>query len=221
MTKVYFSNVTPLLDSSAFNAAIKRVSLKRQTKVNALKKTEDKILSLGAGLIFDYAIKDFTGKKCPCDIDYEKSGKPTLAGNKNIFVSISHSGETALCALSDSPVGADIQVCTGFKDDICQRFFTKSEADFVFNFESNFEKMQNFFRIWTLKESYAKLTGKGIMSFKSFEIDLSNGPCAKKDGKVLPVSFCEYELLNYKLAVCVQANTNEITFENISHMLIN
>lgn len=46
--------------------------------------------------------------------EYSQTGKPYLASNKNIFFSISHSGNYVLCSIAEHDIGSDIQTCTFF-----------------------------------------------------------------------------------------------------------
>lgn len=221
MTKVYFTNVTPLLDDGVFAEALKRVSLKRQEKVNRFKLRCDKNLCLGAGLIAEYALRDYLGDNSVFNIDYEKNGKPVVSNSKDIHISISHSGDIAVCTVSDLAVGCDIQVYDGFKNDICQRCFFKSEIDFIFFDAQSREK--NFYRIWALKEAYVKMTGIGIMGFGKTEIQVNKKISVKYKGTEIPVSFFECDIPGYAAAICIGEETSSPIIENVNilNLLIN
>lgn len=45
---------------------------------------------------------------------------------------------------------------------ISERFFSAEEQEIIFSCESHSEKIKNFFKIWTLKESICKMTGEGL-----------------------------------------------------------
>lgn len=84
-------------------------------------------------------------------------GRPFLSPDRGIFFSVSHSGEFWCCAVSDRLVGFDVQQerrCGALG--IARRFFHPEEARAV---EAD---PSLFFKIWTAKEAYSKLTGKGI-----------------------------------------------------------
>ena len=223
MTKVYFADVTPLLDDFIFDAVLKRVSLKRQEKAIRLKHRCDKNLSLGAGLVADYALKDFTGENFDFDIEYQKNGKPYVIGRGDVHISISHSGNIALCAVSDFAVGADVQVHTGFKDDICRRYFGKSEKEYVFACDDSNEIKRRFFKVWALKEAYAKALGYGILGFDKFEIQPDYPVSLKSADCVNTVQFCEFNIDGYAMSVCTEDSGGVCEFKkiNISELLIN
>lgn len=223
MTKIYLTNVTPLLNDVAFDAALKKVHSQRYEKVNRIKHRSDKNLSLGAGLLLEYGTEDFSGNRAHCSVELLPNGKPYLKNYPDVHFSISHSGDIALCTLSDFPIGADIQLCTDFKDEICRRYFKKSETDYVAGAKTPEEKRQRFFKIWTLKEAYVKMTGKGLGQFRDFEIDLKDGISVKNSRQIKPLSFFEFDIPDYKCALCICGEESDVKIKNINifDLLIN
>ncbi len=99
-------------------------------------------------------------------------GKPFAVGLPAEF-SISHSGEFVLCAVSDSPVGADIEKIRPVRDRLIQRVCSDRELDFVWKKGiSDDEMYSRFFQVWTGKEAYLKYlgTGIGVTKLKEFSI---------------------------------------------------
>ncbi len=95
-------------------------------------------------------------------IDVTDRGKP-FARDLPVEFSISHSGEYVLCAISDSPVGADIERIRSVKERLVRRVCTADEWNFVSQPGiSEQEKTERFFRVWTAKEAYFKCLGTGI-----------------------------------------------------------
>lgn len=91
-------------------------------------------------------------------------GKPYLEGRPDIGFNMSHSGKKFLIAFTGGcELGADIQ--REFTDAdilaIARQYFS-SEERFVIDREPPEEKKRTFFRIWTLKEAYLKMTGTGL-----------------------------------------------------------
>ena len=68
-----------------------------------------------------------------------ETGKPYLRLHPELFFNISHSGEWIACVLGNVPVG---------------KLFTQADTEK--------EKKNILFQIWTKKESYLKFTGDGI-----------------------------------------------------------
>lgn len=92
----------------------------------------------------------FLLKKAGITEFYEASGKPCTQGK---FISISHSGEWALLAVCDSPVGLDIEQHRAVDERaIAARMFTEKEQ----------KSGHAFFDMWVRKESMLKKLGLGI-----------------------------------------------------------
>ena len=68
------------------------------------------------------------------------------------------------------------------------------------------ERDHRFFRIWTMKESYIKMTGEGMrLSFDCFEFLLdSEKTRVRRDGKILSCHIMEYDIPGYKVSVCAK-----------------
>ena len=106
------------------------------------------------------------------DILMSEKGKPYIDGSK-IFFNISHCDGLAVCVLSDKPVGVDCESVRKASTAVMKKCFGSIEPDYVYNSE---DKNIAFTRIWTLKESYVKMTGDGVSSTltdKCFDIDES------------------------------------------------
>src|SRR5205085_5179529 len=109
---------------------------------------------------------------------YRRHGKPELdpdcaplAGE--LRFNLSHSGERALIALARVEVGADVERLKPRRtDDIARRFFVPGEQRRLFALPP-VEREQAFFRLWTCKEAFLKVTGEGLSrSTRSYEIEL-------------------------------------------------
>ncbi len=94
-------------------------------------------------------------------IAFLEKGKPYFTEGELHF-NISHSGRIALCALSDRPIGADIEpIKKEFakrEEDIARRFFTESERRFL---AAAPDKGKAFTEIWVRKEALVKRSGEG------------------------------------------------------------
>jgi len=115
------------------------------------------------------------------DIDIMKNekGKPFAYKNgliiQGVYFSISHSGNYALCALSDRLIGADIEKLKPVKKYVSEKFCTEKEAVYLDGAQNEAEYTKRFFALWTLKESYLKALGTGFSGgLKSVEFDISH-----------------------------------------------
>lgn len=133
------------------------VTEKRREKAQRLIKEEDRLASLGTGLLLKCVLNISSDK----DIKYNEHGKPYFEHGK--YFSVSHSGNIAVLAVSDDEIGIDIERLRKPNERIIRRCFTEAEAEFAE--KSN----QNFTRIWTEKEAVLKLLGTGFsLSPKNF-----------------------------------------------------
>lgn len=108
-------------------------------------------------------------------LEKDESGKPYFK-NGDLQFSISHSGETAVCALSVEPVGIDIEELREIRnaEELASRFLSKSEKYFV---TQSADKAEAFLEVWTKKEAYLKRQGTGMTGINLAEIDTSQLPC--------------------------------------------
>jgi 4'-phosphopantetheinyl transferase len=86
-------------------------------------------------------------------------GKPQVAG---LEFNLSHSGDLVIYAVSDRPVGIDIERVRSMDlTGIIERFF--APAEFVaWQKLSPADQEAAFFRAWTIKEAYLKAVGTGL-----------------------------------------------------------
>jgi 4'-phosphopantetheinyl transferase len=98
------------------------------------------------------------------EFKYGDRGKPYLVTPTNLYFNLSHSRNTALYAISQArEVGIDVEYIDRHRNVelIARRFFLPHEQ-IILEALSEEQKIHTFFRYWTLKEAYAKATGKGL-----------------------------------------------------------
>ncbi len=93
--------------------------------------------------------------------EYGAQGKPFLASHPAIHFNLSHTDSCAVCALSEAPVGVDVQTVRTFDLRVLGRFCNTSELEWV---QADPDFPERATRLWTLKEAYAKWTGEGLSS---------------------------------------------------------
>lgn len=89
-------------------------------------------------------------------------GKPMLKYHPYIHFSLSHSGDYAICSIGEKRMGNDVERVRYGRLKVADRFFAKEELDWMYAGQDEEEVTQRMFRIWTMKESFLKATGKGI-----------------------------------------------------------
>lgn len=170
--KIYYSNI----NDHQIDELLPLVGEERRARSLRYRFDEDKKRSLLAHVLLNHALLeggyDISLPACPVN---DPNGKPRLYHKgEEIHFSLSHSGDYAVCAISDIPVGIDIEKIDTFKPEIANRFFNPSELKYVADAES-------FYRIWTLKEGYLKAVGMGLKlplsSFIVSDLDTVSGAC--------------------------------------------
>lgn len=95
-------------------------------------------------------------------LKYGENGKPYFK-ELPLYFNLSHSGRYVLCAVSNREIGADIQQIREIKElQLAERHFAKEEYRQLELCEDLDKRRQLFFQLWSRKEAYGKLTGKGL-----------------------------------------------------------
>ena len=122
-------------------------------------------------MLLRYALKkEFGYTKIP-SFERNEYGKPFLADTPDIFFNMSHTEKKVICAVADSPVGADIQDIRQIKNNVGRMFLSEIENSRLTGLSTEAAERE-LSRIWCVKESYGKMTGKGFAEgFRSFAAD--------------------------------------------------
>ena len=125
--------------------------------------SDDRKRSLAAGIIIKHILNEngLSENSLSCS----ENGKPLADG---LFFNVSHSGDYVVGVVSDCEVGCDIEKISSAPMKVAQHYFSPGESEYI---NSEPDKDRAFFTIWTLKESYMKMTGQGLsLALDSFEI---------------------------------------------------
>ena len=167
------------------DSALKRVSEIRRSKVLRLPDDEKKRQSLGAELLLQRAV----GRT---EYSLGKNGKPFFEGSPLRF-SLAHSGPYAVCAVSDSDIGADIEAPREGSERLAARFFASDEHRLV---AESPQPDREFCRLWVLKESLIKARGGRLADMAGFSVaDGVDGFCLRS-----------FEHESYFIGLCVKAD---------------
>ena len=153
---VYLNEHTDRID---IVTALAKVSAQRREQALRYRYESGQRLSLAVYLLLMEGLEKEYGIYEPPLFDYTPEGKPVLAQHPDIHFSFSHSGTVALCALSDRPVGADVETTRKITPSLIH--YTMNEGEEAIIHASENPTMQ-FLWFWTRKEALLKLTGEGI-----------------------------------------------------------
>ena len=199
-TKLYLADVRPLTDGALFSKLLPTVSAARQAKVAAFKNEAARRLSLGAGLLLRFALREegLTAGE-PALSEY---GKPFFPALPDFHFSLSHSGERVLCAVSPSPVGCDIEEPRRYDPALARRFFHPDESALLFSLPEA-DQPEAFYRLWTCKESFMKAVGLGLnLPLSDFAVGLTDPPTLTQSVDARPWRLRSLRLGGYPAALC-------------------
>ena len=197
-TTIYLADVSPLSDASLYSDLYNSVSPARRQKTDRLRFDKDKRLSLGAEYLFMTACKDFGVDYNTAELADNGYGKPVFR-DVPIHFGLSHSENFAMCVMSEKPVGCDIEKIKKADMRVAERFFTGCEFEFLLGISEENARNEEFYRLWTMKESYIKWDGRGL------EIPL-NSFCVIGDDIPDGVDFFADRIGEYRFAVCSVTN---------------
>lgn len=171
MIHTYYADIRCLENETLFRERVKQLSPYRQQKIAILRNDRDRNRSLGAGLLLDHGLAVYGLQERSVEYDIGQWGKPALKYHPEICFSLSHSGDYAICTIGDRPVGNDIEHVREGRLKVANRFFAEEELAWLYEAETEEERTGRMFRLWTMKESFLKVIGRGMsLSLKDFVI---------------------------------------------------
>ncbi|MDE5865198.1 MAG: 4'-phosphopantetheinyl transferase superfamily protein [Lachnospiraceae bacterium] len=212
MIKTYIINTRQLEAEAVFHKMLESVSPYRRQKIALLKNDNDKRRSLGAAIALNKALGSFGLEERAMEYELGSHGKPFLRYYPEIHFSLSHSKDYAMCSIGNVDVGNDIEWVRGGKEKVAKRFFAAEEFAWIKNASDSKERDERMFQIWTMKESFLKVTGLGMsLLLKDFAVIMDeNGNIALSqsvdDKKYYIKEYAMPPVFNeqgaYKIAVC-------------------
>ena len=208
-TLLYYAELTALHDEELFRQYYQTLPEYRKKKIDKLKPEGERCRSLGAGLLLKRACEDAGIPGEDGHLSLGEYGKPSFAACPEIHFSLSHSGEYAVCVMAPCETGCDIETVKPFREAVAKRVFTGEEYLWLSGEKKAGRGDEAFCRLWTLKESFLKVTGKGF-SFPVQEAGFSfaeGPPVLLLHGQPeLSCSFFELQFSpEYRCAVCLQS----------------
>lgn len=148
-------------------------------------------------------------------------GKPFLSDYPSVHFNLSHSGSWVVCALDQHPIGIDVERIAPVDLEISNRFFSTAEQRQIIK-KSPRHRLDEFINLWTLKESYLKMTGKGISQpMNDFSVLRSDSGELKiyKDNRPVEGIFLALsdQFKQHKIAICAHTQP---TLESVEVILM-
>ncbi|MGN0156102.1 MAG: 4'-phosphopantetheinyl transferase family protein [Lachnospiraceae bacterium] len=219
MIKVLIADTENLKDEKLFNCLYQTIPLWRREKIDRMRFQNDKCLSLGAWILLREGLREQGIRENEIEIAYADGGKPYLKNRPELFFNLSHSHERVMCILSDREAGCDVEKKKTVNPNVAKRFFHPAEYECMMGQKTLQEREEMFYRLWTLKESFVKMTGEGIgRPFDEFCMVIGeNEIVLEQDGKQQgKYFFKEYNLSDgYCYACCCLSSDYEDTIRKV------
>ncbi len=162
MIKLYEAKITDFTQAD-YTKMYSLLECAIREKIDAKNTKKSRLQSL-AGYILLYRGIEEIFAKTKFKIYFNEHGKPMC---DFCFFSISHSENRVICAISDNPIGADIQQIKSIKPRKSYMFFSDKENDYV-NQNAEFVS-QRYIEIFTKKEAAIKMLGTSISNAASID----------------------------------------------------
>ncbi len=206
MIEIYAINQEKRLDNETFNWMLNLVSEEKRDRINRFLRWEDAQRSLVGDVLLRILIQDKLKLKNN-EIVYTKNkfGKPSLNNIHDFSFNISHSGKWVVCALSKHHVGIDVEKIKPTDFGIAKKYFSTDEYEFLMN-QTTEDRLEVFYNLWTLKESYIKAIGKGLYKpLDEFTISFTDSNIYLNDQiDDNHYNFKQYSIdKEYKLSLCI------------------
>lgn len=200
MVYVYATDIRALPDPKENPALLHQLCSSRRKKVMKYLRADDRKRCLGAGLLLAEILPLYGGS--PGEITCGPAGKPQT---ENVHFNLSHSGNLVICAVGGKAVGCDIEKIEKEPEGVAEHYFHRNEAEYLQQFAES-ERSAMFYRLWTWKESYVKMTGEGLLlPLQDFEI-LREGESirVRRGDQMLSCHIMEYNVPGYQVSVCAE-----------------
>jgi 4'-phosphopantetheinyl transferase len=217
MIEISIMHIQEVRDSKSLEYYLKDLPKEIQRKVMKFHFEDDRKRSLLGYMMSRYMLKKFFHLK-DGEIIVEKNeyGKPFIKDNPEIHYNISHSKDYVICGVNDKEIGIDIEYMKDLDINIAERFFTHQEYLMLMSTPEN-EKLEMFYKLWTLKESYVKYRGTGLsLPLNSFSFEIIKGRIYFQSGIGDTPCFKNFnEIEDYQVSVC---SKNRICNERLQHL---
>lgn len=148
------------IDHFDFDAALPLLSEQRREQALRFKYELGRKTCAAAYLLLCQGLRDEYGITERPVFEYGEHGKPFIVGHPEIHFNLSHCREAVICAVSDQPIGVDVESIREYHDSLVH--YTMNDQE-VLQIEKAERPDVEFIRLWTMKEALLKLTGQGIV----------------------------------------------------------
>jgi 4'-phosphopantetheinyl transferase len=159
MILVLYTSFSRQLSEAAWADYLSQMPQKTQMKVSRFFRWQDRQASLFGRLLLQEGLKRLGFRNGVLEqIRENQYGRPYFEGNTDF--NISHSGQIVVCSLIEGGrTGIDVEAVREIDFASLGRYMTAEEWR---NINRSKDRLREFFRIWTRKESLIKADGRGL-----------------------------------------------------------
>lgn len=191
---------------SEYSFLLPFISRERRERIERMAQNGDKLRSLFAELLIRFEASEQLGTDFrSLEIAKGEYGKPYIVGADNGYdFSVSHSAQAIAFAGGLARIGVDLELIRRRKMGITERFFAENEVRYI---ERSANSDEAFCEIWTKKEAYSKMLGKGLAAgFRSFDVTSGELDC----------DFYTEITNGYSFSVCTKGNSAFVNCSEVS-----
>lgn len=144
---IFLADVRSLKDSSLFSFYLSKVSSERRRDIDTKQVEEDRLLSLGGGVLLDCLLEAWNVED---QVLHTAEGKPFACHHPEIHLSLTHAYPYAAAMISLFPCGLDIEQRDRDLEAVVRRYYTLPEKEFCQNDPCKITD------IWCRKECWIK-----------------------------------------------------------------
>jgi 4'-phosphopantetheinyl transferase len=162
--------INPLCCDTVPDEMIRGISRERRERLLRYRSDLDRKLGVYAEVLVRCMICARSGLAYEgIEMKPSRTGKPYVTGFPGCEFSISHTKSAVAAAVSDKPVGVDVERIRDIDIGIAKRVFGEKELAWLDSAAE--DRNQRFFSLWTKKEALVKYYGTGLTnSIKSLDV---------------------------------------------------
>lgn len=194
MIHLYAADIRHLKDPKQYSELLTPLEVHERKAILALSTSSDRIEALGSYLLLKEAISRSQNSSAEDNCFTPESFHFCFSYDQNIMI----------CALGDTQLGCDIKKIKNIPKRFPAQFLNSSERSYLSLFNGDLLN-QEFHRLWTIKESYIKMTDEVFASpAKELEVSVSDEISILKNDVFEDCRIEEYSIPGYRIAVCAK-----------------
>ena len=151
-----------LPDGASLAAAVASLPEWRRHKAEAFRFEADRRRSVAVWLLLRQMLAERGLDADSLPVTEDEFGKPAFEAALGIHFNLSHGGERVMAAVSDRPVGCDVERIAPFDEAVARECLTDGELAWVKMALPGLDRDRAFIRLWVRKEAYVKAVGRGL-----------------------------------------------------------